>query len=200
LSYPQNQWPYRQALYERIKRVRLLHHPNIARVYDLLELAGREFISMEYVPGISLATYLNDEGALAPRIGLEIFRQLCQGLAAAHGRGIVHHDLRPEQIILGPDWRVVIMDLGTQLPQLPEGASPQGLAANSAAAHGASEPEPNIIEDGQIDITALGLIGYQLFSSSAEHLAEEGVEFEMSLSSGDQRPAAVSREQLQVGT
>jgi hypothetical protein len=83
----------------------------------------------------------------------------------------VHHDLRPEKIILGPDWRVVIMDLGTQLPQLPEEASPLGLAAKDTAAHGASEPGPHIVEDRQVDITALGLIGYQLFNNSVEQLA-----------------------------
>jgi serine/threonine-protein kinase len=74
-------------------------HPNVCRVHDIGEVEGKHFISMEYVDGEDLASLLRRIGRLPEERGVEIARQTCAGLAAAHEEGILHRDLKPGNVI-----------------------------------------------------------------------------------------------------
>ena len=85
-------------------------HPNVCRVYDIGEADGLTYLSMEYVDGEDLASLLRRIGKLPQEKALEIARQLCAGLAAAHDKGVIHRDLKPANIMLDGRGHVRITD------------------------------------------------------------------------------------------
>ena len=90
-----------------------LSHPNVVRVYDFgHDPDGRPFIVMEYVEGGSLAEALARDGALSPARVVAVARDCCAGLAYAHATGLVHRDLKPQNLLLEADGRVKIADFG----------------------------------------------------------------------------------------
>lgn len=101
-----------QTLRREIKAARAITHPNVVRVHDLGEAAGVRFLSMEYVDGTSLRKLLRQEGRLGLAAGLQIAKQLCRGLAAVHAGGLVHGDLKPENVMAMPSGVVKLMDFG----------------------------------------------------------------------------------------
>jgi eukaryotic-like serine/threonine-protein kinase len=94
-----------------VKLSRKVTHRNVARVYDLGEADGERYFTMEYVDGPSLGTKLADE-PLPLSIALRVGRNLCDGLAAAHAAGVIHRDLKPDNVVLGSGDRAVITDFG----------------------------------------------------------------------------------------
>jgi serine/threonine protein kinase len=80
-------------LYAEVRNARQVSHPNVCRVYDIGEHEGRHFLSMEYVDGEDLASLLKRIGRLPAQKALEISREICAGLAAAHDQGVIHRDL-----------------------------------------------------------------------------------------------------------
>ena len=94
-----NDWQRLAHLHEEVRFTRQISHANVCRVYDIGEAAAA-FLSMEYIDGEDLASLLRRIGRLPPDKGLEIARQLCLGLAAAHERGVIHRDLKPANIMV----------------------------------------------------------------------------------------------------
>ncbi len=80
-----------------------LDHPNIVRAYDFAEDGGRLFIAMEYVEGIDLQRAVQRDGVMSPEAALDALSQAAEGLAHAHGRGIVHRDIKPANLLLRSD-------------------------------------------------------------------------------------------------
>ncbi|HEY7112636.1 MAG TPA: serine/threonine-protein kinase, partial [Thermoanaerobaculia bacterium] len=102
-----------QALLERffaeVRTARTVAHPNVCRVYDIGDVDGRHFLSMEYVDGEDLASLLRRIGRLPQDKALELSRQLCAGLSAAHDRGVLHRDLKPANVMVDGRGRARIM-------------------------------------------------------------------------------------------
>src|ERR1700690_4534323 len=105
-----------EGLLERFRNevriARRVSHPNVCRVYDVGEVDGHTFFTMEYVDGEDLASLIRRIGRLPGDKALDIARQLCAGLAAAHGKGVLHRDLKPANIMLDGRGQVVITDFG----------------------------------------------------------------------------------------
>jgi predicted Ser/Thr protein kinase len=95
-----------------VRIARQISHPNVCRVYDIGEAEGSTWLSMEYVDGEDLASLLRRIGRLPPDKALEIARQLCAGLAAAHDKGVLHRDLKPGNIMLDGQGHLRINDFG----------------------------------------------------------------------------------------
>jgi serine/threonine-protein kinase len=105
--------PERLARFEREARVLAsLNHPNLAAVYDVLEVNGRRYLAMEYVEGESLADRIRREGALPLAEALDLCAQIAAGMDAAHEGGVVHRDLKPANVMITPGERVKIVDFG----------------------------------------------------------------------------------------
>jgi serine/threonine-protein kinase len=81
-----------------VRHARGVSHPNVCRVYDVGEIERRHFLSMEYVDGEDLASLLRRIGRLPQDKAVDIARELCAGLAAAHDKGVLHRDLKPGNV------------------------------------------------------------------------------------------------------
>jgi serine/threonine protein kinase len=95
-----------------VRIARQISHRNVCRVYDLGEIEGAPFISMEYVDGEDLGSLLRRIGRLPGDKAVEFARRLCAGLAAAHEKGVLHRDLKPANIMIDGRGQVLIMDFG----------------------------------------------------------------------------------------
>ncbi len=102
----------RETLRREIILSRKVTHENLCRVYDLVELDGEEFVSMEYLAGRTLKDIEDDERMLPLGRGLSIAKKICRGLAAAHRIGVLHRDLKPENVMVTPDGVPHLMDFG----------------------------------------------------------------------------------------
>lgn len=102
----------RETLRREIILSRKVTHENVCRVYDLVDIAGEEWVSMEYLPGRTLKDIEEQERTLPLGRGLAIAKGICGGLAAAHRIGVLHRDLKPENVIVGDDGKPRLMDFG----------------------------------------------------------------------------------------
>lgn len=148
-----------ERLIGEVRTARQVTHPNVCRVYDIGELDGRQFLSMEYVDGEDLRSLLDRIGRLPPDKALDAARQICAGLAAAHERGVLHRDLKPANVMLDGRGRVRIMDFGLAVAagdaRVDEAGTPAYMAPEQLAGKGASV---------RSDIYALGLVLYELYT------------------------------------
>jgi len=154
-----------EGLLERFRNevriARRVSHPNVCRVYDVGDVDGQTFFTMEYVDGEDLASLLRRIGRLPQDKALEIARQLCAGLSAAHSKGVLHRDLKPANIMLDGRGQVVITDFGLagladniRGPEVRSG-TPAYMAPEQIAGKEVSQ---------RSDIYALGLVLYEVFT------------------------------------
>lgn len=144
-----------------------LRHPNLCPVYDVGLLAGRHFIAMAFIPGLSLADWLAqaeppDESRL-----LRFVEQIAEGLRAAHREGIIHRDLKPANIMLDAQLQPVVMDFGLarQLSATESRLTQQGSLLGTPAYMSPEQVECRLADIGPAsDIFSLGVILYQLLT------------------------------------
>jgi serine/threonine protein kinase len=159
--------------HNEVRIARQVSHPNVCRVYDIGEVDGQPYISMEYVDGENLSALLRRIGRLPNDTALEMARKLCAGLAAAHDKGVLHRDLKPANIMIDGRGQVLVTDFG--------------LAGIASQIHGAEikHGTPAYMAPEQLagtevtvrsDVYALGLVLYEMFSGKrafeANSLAE----------------------------
>jgi serine/threonine protein kinase len=99
-------------LRNEVRVARQVTHPNVCRVHDLGEADGQPFQSMEYIDGEDLASLLRRIGRLPPDKAIDLGRQLCAGLAAAHDQGVLHREIKPQNVMFDARGRVHITDFG----------------------------------------------------------------------------------------
>jgi serine/threonine-protein kinase len=146
---------------KEVRIAREVSHPNVCRVHDIGEVDGQSFLTMEYIDGEDLAALLKKVGRLPEDKGLELARQLCQGLAAAHDKGVIHRDLKPRNIMIDAQGHVRITDFG--LAVFAEDVQLTALHAGTPA-YMAPEQLAGKEVSVQSDLFALGLILYELFT------------------------------------
>ena len=144
-----------------VRIARQVSHPNVCRVYDLGEMEGLYFLSMEYLDGEDLGSLLRRIGRLPSDKALEIARKLCAGLAAAHEKGVLHRDLKPSNVMLDARGQVLLTDFGLAgLAGEIEGAE----VLNGTPAYMAPEQLAGEEVTVKSDIYALGLVLYEIFT------------------------------------
>src|SRR6266853_645643 len=151
--------PIRLAqFHNEVRTARQVSHPNICRVYDIGEVDGHLFLSMEYVDGEDLAASLRRVGRFPEDRATDLARQLCAGLAAAHDRGVLHRDLKPANVMLDGAGKVRLMDFG-----LAAIGAVEDIRSGSPA-YMAPEQLLGREVTARSDIFALGLVLYELFT------------------------------------
>src|SRR6202035_5005340 len=98
--------------HSEVRIARQVSHPNVCRVFDIGDADGVPFLTMEYVDGEDLASLIRRIGRLSADKAVEIARQICAGLAAAHERGVIHRDLKPANLMLDGTGKIRITDFG----------------------------------------------------------------------------------------
>ncbi|MGA2599413.1 MAG: serine/threonine-protein kinase [Bryobacteraceae bacterium] len=155
--------------YNEVRVARQVTHPNVCRVYDIGEVDGQPFISMQFIDGEDLASLLLRIGRLPEDKAVEIARRLCAGLAAAHSQGVLHRDLKPANIMIDGRGQVLITDFGLA-----------GIAEEIRGAEiGSGTPaymSPEQLAGREVtiksDIYALGLVLYEMFTGRPAYKAE----------------------------
>jgi serine/threonine-protein kinase len=144
-------------LHTEVRMARQVSHPNVCRVYDIDEVDGHTFLSMEYIDGEDLSLLLKRIGRFPSDRAVEIARQICAGLAAAHERGIIHRDFKPANVMLDGSGKVRITDFGLA------GISGEAIRAGTPA-YMAPEQLAGAEVTARSDIYALGLVLYEIFT------------------------------------
>jgi Protein kinase domain len=148
----------KQRLYDEVRLGRQVSHPNVCRLYDIVEVEGLTFIAMEYVDGEDLASLLSRIGHLPPDKTLDIARDLCAGLQAAHDRGVLHRDLKPANVMIDGRGRARLTDFGLAVEQQGE---TRGDTAGTAL-----YMSPEQLAGGELtvksDLYSLGLVLYEV--------------------------------------
>ena len=150
-----------ERFHHEVRVARQVSHPNVCRVYDIAEADGQHFISMEYIDGEDLASVLRRMGKPSADKAVQIVRQLCAGLAAAHDKGVLHRDLKPHNVMIDGLGAVRVMDFG--LAGFVEEFSGRDVGAGTPA-YMAPEQLAGREVSVKSDIYSLGLVLYELFT------------------------------------
>lgn len=138
-------------------------HPNVVTVYDVGRQDGLPFIVMQYVDGPSLKEYVRDEGPLTVEEAVKITVQILDGLAAIHAGGIVHRDVKPQNILLDANRVAKLTDFGVAFLTHQTGLTETGMALGTAA-YMAPEQASGDVVGPQTDLYAVGVILYELLT------------------------------------
>ena len=144
-----------------VRMARRVSHPNVCRVYDVGDVEGQTFFTMEYIDGEDLGSLLRRIGRLPPDKALDIARHLCAGLAAAHAKGVLHRDLKPANIMLDGRGQVVITDFG--LAGVAEDIRGAEVRSGTPAYMSPEQLSGKEVSP-RSDIYALGLVLYEVFT------------------------------------
>ncbi len=149
-----------EYFHEEVRLTRQISHPNVCRVYDIGEVDGHFFLSMEYIDGEDLKILLRRIGRLPTDKGVQIAQQLCAGLATAHEKGVLHRDLKPANIMIDGRGQVRITDFG--LAKLADNG--QDVEVAGTPAYMAPEQLRSGKTSIRSDLYSLGLILYEIFT------------------------------------
>src|SRR6266849_948112 len=147
--------------HREVRVARQVSHRNVCRVYDIGEIEGRHFLSMEFIKGEELSSLLRRIGRLPSDKAIQIARQICAGLAAAHDVGVLHRDLKPSNVMIDEHGNARITDFG--LAGLAEEFGADELAAGTPA-YVAPEQLEGKEQTVRTDIYSFGLVLYELFT------------------------------------
>jgi tetratricopeptide (TPR) repeat protein/predicted Ser/Thr protein kinase len=167
-----------KAIVDRFKQELLLAHQvthhNVIRIYDISEADGIRFITMEYIEGENLLALLHEKKKFSPSEAVEIMQQVCRALEAAHSVGVIHRDLKPQNIMRDKSGRIVVMDFGLARTLEGEGMTQSGALVGTMEY---MSPEQALGKhlDQRSDIFALGLIFYEMLTGQMPFKAESTI-------------------------
>jgi eukaryotic-like serine/threonine-protein kinase len=166
------------AILQRFKQelilARNITHKNVVRIFDLGESEGIRFISMEYVDGEDLRTLLRGAGKFSPKDTISVIEQVCRALDAAHAEGVIHRDLKPQNVMRDRNGRVVVMDFGLAR-SLGEPGMTQTGAIVGTMEYMSPEQAMGSQLDQRSDIFSVGLIFYELLTGKAPYEADTAI-------------------------
>jgi len=150
------------------KSVARLDHPNVVGMYDQGTDGTHVYLAMEYIQGCTLRDVVRERGALRPRAALDILEPVLAALGAAHRAGLVHRDMKPENVLIGDDGRVKVADFG-----LVRAVDTNTTASSGSVLGTVSYMAPEQIEHGhsdpRSDVYACGLLLYEMLTGTKPH-------------------------------
>jgi len=167
-----------QAIIDRFKQELILStqvtHKNVVRIYDLSEAEGMKFITMEYIEGDDLRTLIHQRKKIPPNEVVDIVSQICKALDAAHSVGVIHRDLKPQNVMRDHSGRVVVMDFGLARTLEGDGMTMSGALVGTMEY---MSPEQALSKtlDQRSDIFSLGLIFYELLTGTTPFRADSAL-------------------------
>ncbi len=149
-------------------------HRNVIRIYDLGEAEGVKFITMEFIEGKDLRSLIREKKKFAPEEAVDVIQQVCQALHAAHSVGVIHRDLKPQNIMQDTSGRILVMDFGLARTLEGKGMTQTGALVGTMEY---MSPEQALGKDldQRSDIFALGLILYEMLTGKTPFQAESAL-------------------------
>jgi tetratricopeptide (TPR) repeat protein len=154
-----------------LKLARKIVHKNVGRMYDINDEDGTHFITMEYVPGEDLKSFIKRVGHLPAGKSISIAKQVCEGLVEAHRLGVVHRDLKPSNIMIDREGNARIMDFGIARSLKTKGLTSTGVMVGTPEYMSPEQVEGKEI-DRRSDIYSLGVILFEMLTGKAPFSGE----------------------------
>jgi len=160
---------------QEIRLARRITHRNVVRTHDIGEVDGLYFITMEYVEGQSLKHLIQTRGSLPVNVVLTVGKQLCRALEVAHEQGVIHRDIKPQNLIVEPSGTLKVMDFGIARPATrARGMTQAGMAVGTPEY---MAPEQLLGEqvDFRVDLYATGVVLFESLTGRTPFVAESPV-------------------------
>jgi len=152
-----------------------LSHPNVVAVYDQGEDDGEVFLAMELVNGLTLRQVMQAEGPMTPRAALDVIDPVLQALGAAHSAGLIHRDVKPENVILRDDGMVKVADFGLARAMAAGTANTQTGVLLGTVAYLSPEQVERGIADARSDVYAAGLLLFEMLTGSKAFIGDSAI-------------------------
>jgi tetratricopeptide (TPR) repeat protein/TolB-like protein len=166
-----NQPEFLQRFKQELVLARQVTHKNVIRIFDLGEADGIKFITMDYIEGQTLRSLLKEKGKFTPQEATAIIVQVCQALEAAHTEGVVHRDLKPQNIMIDSQGNATVMDFGIAHSTEFSGMTQTGALLGTPE-YMSPEQAKGLKADGRSDVFALGIILHELLTGQTPFNAD----------------------------
>ena len=150
-----------QRFKQELILARQVTHRNVIRIFDLGQADGHKYITMEYLEGRDLRAVLRDKGKLPPEEAAKIILQICRALEAAHAEGVIHRDLKPQNIMLDANGRAYVMDFGIARSAYLPGMTQTGALVGTPEYMSPEQAKGEKLDE-RSDLFSLGVILYEL--------------------------------------
>lgn len=170
----------RERFRHEARLMAIVKHPNLVSIFDLHEDASGSWVVMEYVPGPTLKSLIQEDGPMSPEAVLPILEQIASAFSHLHGQNLVHLDIKPQNIIIRPDGTPKLIDFGLAQPSGEAQRTDNGVAFGTVA-YLAPEQATGGIVDATTDIYSLGCVVYEMLTGQPPFSADEGPDHQRTL-------------------
>jgi serine/threonine protein kinase/tetratricopeptide (TPR) repeat protein len=157
-----------QRFKQEIILARQITHRNVIRIFDIGQADGHKYITMEYLEGRDLRAVLREKGKLPPEEAAKIVLQICRALEAAHGEGVIHRDLKPQNIMLDANGRAYVMDFGIARSAYLPGMTQTGALVGTPEYMSPEQAKGEKLDE-RSDLFSLGVILYELLTGTSPY-------------------------------
>jgi serine/threonine-protein kinase len=168
---------FRQRFIREARTAAKINHPNIVSIYDISASVGKAYIAMEYIEGPSLHKYISQRKALKPKEAVNVIVQTCSALAAIHDAGIVHRDIKPDNILLAKGGLVKLTDFG--LAKAEDSRMTRTGVVMGTPSYMAPEQVLGKEADVRSDIYSLGLVLHECLTGETAFLGPDVLELQL---------------------
>jgi len=164
-----------QRFKDEIRLARKITHRNVVRTHDLGEVEGMYYITMEFIEGQSLKHLIQSRGQLPVNVALTVGKQLCRALEVAHEQGVIHRDIKPQNLIVDPSGTLKVMDFGiARLATRTEGVTQAGMAIGTPE-YMAPEQLLGDNVDFRADLYAAGCVLFECLTGRTPFVADSPI-------------------------